>query len=219
MSRWTIVVFTSLLAMSMPASASYIGIFMDAGATTCVAQVGPTPFIDLHVVAVLSGEVPVMMGAQFQITGAPEGWSSSNVLWVPADGTVNLGHPMFASPPRKRGVMNAFSSCQGAEGEVTKVSLGRLILLGAPTPVNVHLRVQGFELVPTDPRCPFVLNCDLPGGVRERMCRRWGDRTQWGRCGRMWRRCEQEHLDHDQVLVSLIWGLASRRRWRFRTAG
>ena len=165
MSRWTIVVFTSLLAASMPASASYIGIFLDAGATTCIAQVGPTPFIDLHVVAVLSGEVPVMMGAQFQITGAPEGWSSSNVLWVPADGALNLGHPMFASPPRKRGVINAFSSCQGAEGEVTRVPLGRLILLGAPTPVNVHLRVQGFELVPTDPRCAFVVNCDLPAGL------------------------------------------------------
>jgi len=42
MSRWTIVVFTSLLAASMPASASYISIFLDAGATTCIAQVGPT---------------------------------------------------------------------------------------------------------------------------------------------------------------------------------
>lgn len=164
MSRWTFVVFTALLAMSMPASASYIGIFLDADATTCIAQVGSTPFIDLHVVAVLSGEVPVMVGAQFQITGAPEGWSSSNVLWVPADGAVNLGHPMFASPPWKRGVITAFSYCQGAEGEVTRVPLGRLILLGAPTPVNVHLRVQGFEFVDIDPQCPFVMNCDIQAG-------------------------------------------------------
>src|SRR5262245_672201 len=97
MSRWTIIIFILRLAMSTPASAQTIGIFSDAGATNCIAQVGSTRFIDLHVVAVLAGEVPFMTGAQFQITGAPEGWSSANVLWVPADGTLNFGHPMFGS--------------------------------------------------------------------------------------------------------------------------
>jgi hypothetical protein len=127
---------------------------------------GPTPFTDLHVIAVLEGDVPTMTGAQFQITGMPEGWSSATALWVPADGVVNVGHPLFPGPPHEDtpGVNVAFGTCQGSLTEATKVPLGRLILVGAPTPKNVRLRVEGFSLVPFDPKCVFVTNCDMPAG-------------------------------------------------------
>jgi hypothetical protein len=167
MLRWTIVTFATLLAFSAPASAQYIGIFMDKEATTCVADVGAAPYTDLHVVAILEGSVPVMTGAQFRIEGIPVGWSPSTALWVPDAGVgINIGHPLFPNPSHQDtpGVNVAFASCQGNAGEVTKVPLGRIILLGAPTPSNVHLRVVGFELVPTDPDCPFVTDCDIRAG-------------------------------------------------------
>jgi hypothetical protein len=157
-----IVVSTSLLLVAAPAAAQYIGIFRDAGATTCVAQVGPAPYIDLHVVAVPGEAALRVMGAQFQITGAPAGWTSANALWVPADGTLNIGHPMIPSPPRKRGAIVVFTASPGAEGTGTKGPLGRLVLLGAPTPENVHLRVERCEFTDRDPQCPFVLDCNSP---------------------------------------------------------
>jgi len=167
MVRWTIVAFASLLAFAAPASTQTIGIFMDKEATTCVADVGPAPYTDLHVVAILEGSVPTMTGAQFQIVGTPTGWSPATALWVPDAGVgINLGHPLFPNPTHEEtpGVNVAFATCQGSEGEVTKVPLGRLILLGAPTPQNVQLRVVGFDLVPPDPDCPFVTNCDIQAG-------------------------------------------------------
>ena len=166
MPRWTMIALASLLAFAAPASAQYIGIFMDKEATTCAAQLGPAPFVDLHVVAALEGDVPTMTGAQFQITGMPEGWSSATALWVPADGVINVGHPLFPGPPHEDtpGVNVAFGTCQGSATEPTKVPLGRLILVGAPTPNNVHLRVEGFKLIPIDPDCVFVTNCDAPLG-------------------------------------------------------
>lgn len=164
MSRWTFVAFAALFALAAPVSAQYIGIFTEKEATTCVANVGPMAFTDLHVVAVLGGSVPTMTGAQFQITGMPEGWTPETALWVPDAGAgANIGHPLFGTPthPDVPGVNVVFPSCQGTVGETTKIPLGRIILIGAPTPENVHLRVEGFDLVPPDPDCPFVTDCSL----------------------------------------------------------
>ena len=143
------------------ASAQYIGIFSAPEAATCAVEAGPTPWIDLHVVAVLDGAVTKLTGAQFQITGAPEGWTTQNALWVPEPtSTISLGHPLFATSvhPDTPGVNVAFSSCQDRPGG-GRVLLGRVVLLGAPTPGEVRLRLTGFRLVPSDPLQPFVVGC------------------------------------------------------------
>jgi hypothetical protein len=161
MSRRFIIGLVILAWLPIPASAQYIGIFMDANATSCAAQVGSTPWIELHVIAILQGNVPFLSGAQFQITGAPESWTADNVLWVPDAGvTINMGHPLFTNPihPSTPGVNVAFSACQGNE----RVPLGRVILLGARTPEDVHLRVVGYQLLPSEPRCPIVFDCTFP---------------------------------------------------------
>jgi len=164
MSRWTWLAMTGFIVLSSPASAQYIGLFTDANATTCVAQVGPNPRVDLHVIAVLEGGVTEMAGAQFLITGAPAAWTPENVLWVPDVGSaISLGNPLFPTPlhPATAGVNVAFSSCVGSPTN-RRVPLGRVVLLGPPTEDNVHLRVSWFDLVPPDPNCPFVLACDAP---------------------------------------------------------
>jgi hypothetical protein len=161
MSRSLLLGFAGLLLVSGSASAQHIGIFMDANATSCAAEVGPNPRIDLHVIAILGGSVPVMTGAQFMIEGAPETWKPRDVLWVPdVNVVINVGHPIFPNPvhPNSPGVNIAFGSCQGS----TRVPLGRIVLLGPPTSDNVRLRVTWFELGGADPNCPFVTNCDAP---------------------------------------------------------
>lgn len=143
------------------ASAQYIGIFSAPEAATCALDAGPNPWIDLHIVAVLEGEVTRLTGAQFMITGAPEGWTTQNVLWVPEPtSAISLGNPVFptSSHPYSAGVNVAFSTCQDRPGG-GRVLLGRVVLLGAPTPGDVHLRLTGFKLVPPDPLQPFVVSC------------------------------------------------------------
>jgi hypothetical protein len=164
MSRCILPALALLAVMSAPSSAQYIGIFRDAEATSCSASPGSTPWIDLHVVAVLGGNVHEMTAAQFKIDGIPPNWSPATVLWVPnsAAGLV-MGNPMFlgAHHPETPGVNIAFATCQsGNEG--AHVPLGRVVLLGAHTPENVRLRVAGFKLVPTEPGCPMLLFCDFP---------------------------------------------------------
>lgn len=159
-------IVATLLGLVVPsvASAQYIGIFMDRQATTCIAQVGAAPYIDLHVVAVLGDGFTGFTGAQFQITGTPEGWTPSNALWIPDNGVaLSMGHPLFAGPPHEEmsGLNVTFSSCQQVEGSNT-VPLGRIILLGAPTPENVHLQVESFVWAGSDPACPFATDCIVP---------------------------------------------------------
>ena len=164
MSRLILAGSLALLLHSSSVSAQSIGIFIDEEATTCIAEVGSTPYVDLHIVAVLGGDVTGLTGAQFQITGVPTGWTPSNTLWVPNEGVaVSLGHPMFTNPIHEDtpGLNVAFNVCQTLESR-EKVPLGRIILLGAPTPRDVHLRVEHFELVPSDPECSFVTDCDWP---------------------------------------------------------
>ncbi len=160
--RRTLMTVATLAVLASPASAQYIGIFTDQGASSCVAEVGATPYVDLHVVAVLEGNTTIMTGAQFQVTGVPAGWTPQNALWVPDAGlAINLGHPLFATPvhPQTPGVNVTFRSCQSFPEGAT-IPLGRIILLGAPTPENVTLRTQAYELVPPDPDCVFVTYCE-----------------------------------------------------------
>ena len=164
MSRWTWFAVAGVMAVSTPASAQYIGLFTDANATSCAAQVGHNPRIDLHIIAILEGDVTEMAGAQFQITGVPATWTPENVLWVPDVGSgISLGNPMFgtAAHPDRAGVNVALYDCGGSSTN-RRVPLGRVVLLGPPTEDNVHLRVSWFDLVPPDPNCPFILDCDAP---------------------------------------------------------
>lgn len=156
----------ALLALVLPsaASAQYIGIFMDRQATSCIAQVGAAPYVDLHVVAVLGDGFTGLTGAQFRITGAPEGWLPTNALWIPDNGVaISMGHPMFAGPPHEEvsGLNVTFSSCQQIEAGDT-VPIGRIILLGAPTPENVRLQVESFVWSGGDPDCPISTDCIYP---------------------------------------------------------
>lgn len=124
-----------------------IGIFLDPGAGTCAAAVGPNPRVDLHIVAVLEDDVPEFTGVQFLIDGIPRTWTPENVLWVPDDAVVvNIGNPVFPGPyhPSTPGVNVAFSTCK-LHGSSTTVPIGRLVLLGPPTADNVRLRVFGFD--------------------------------------------------------------------------
>jgi len=164
MSRWTMLGFAGLLLVAGPASAQYIGIFMDPNASSCGADVGPNPRIDLHVIAILDGSVTEFTGAQFMISGAPDTWTPQNVLWVPDVGTViSLGNPVFPTSmhPFTPGVNITFGDCQRSSTNA-RVPLGRVVLLGPPTADNVRLRVTWFDLVPTDPNCPFITDCS-PG--------------------------------------------------------
>ena len=158
------------LACLLPATASSqsIGIYIDSGGTVCTAEVGSVALIDLHVIAVLGGDVNEMHGAQFWISGAPESWTPRQVFWVPDPGvTVSLGNPIFHTTigDGRPGLCVAFNTCRGdgiPEGDTQRVEIGRLIIAGAPTPREVHLKVEHYELVPPDPVCPFVNDCTDP---------------------------------------------------------
>jgi hypothetical protein len=162
MSRWIVVAAAALLLASQPTSAQYIGIFLDPEAGSCAADVGPNPRVDLHLIAVLGGDVPEMHGAEFRIVGAPESWTQQNVLWVPDVGTtITVGNPLFPSGPYPRaGVGIAFSKCQTG-GDTHRVTLGRIVLLGPPTADNVHLQVTTTTIW-EDVTCPAVNRCDGP---------------------------------------------------------
>ena len=158
------------VACLLPATASSqsIGIYIDNGATVCTAEVGSTPLIDMHVIAILGGDVTGLTGAQFWISGAPDTWQQKNVFWVPDPAaTFNVGNPIFHTSlgDGRPGVVLTFNTCRGdgiPEGDGGRVELGRLIIAGAPTPREVHLKVEHFELVPTDPECPTMLECQSP---------------------------------------------------------
>ncbi len=162
MTRWTTIGLAALLFASRPASAQYIGIFLDPNASSCAASVGPTPRVDLHIIAILEGDVTETVGAEFRIVGTPETWTQQNVLWVPDVNTgVSIGNPLFpnATYPRA-GVGIAFHSCQ-APGSSRRVELGRIVLLGPPTADNVRLQVTTTTIWPHVP-CPAMLRCDAP---------------------------------------------------------
>jgi hypothetical protein len=153
--------FLAVSLLCVAASRAHtIGIFMDTAAATCTAQVGDEAWVELHVIALLQGDIQQMTGAQFRITGVPAGWTSENALWVPEPSSaISLGHPLFPTSvhPAVAGVNVAFRWCQFGP----RVLLGRIVLLGAPTPGEVRLRVEGFELAPQDPGCPLIVDCQV----------------------------------------------------------
>ena len=164
MSRRLLALPIAIGLLCSTASAQYIGIFTAPEAATCAVEAGPTPWIDLHVVAVLEGSITEITGAQFRITGAPEGWTTQNVLWVPEPtSAISLGNPLFTTTvyPVTGGVNVAFSTCQSRPGG-GRVLLGRIVLLGAPTPGEVHLHVTGMPRYGGTPTPPLVTRCDAP---------------------------------------------------------
>lgn len=147
--------------------AQSIGIFLDEDGLVCAAQVGPTPIITLHVLAIPDGSLSELYGVQFRVTGLPETWSPDNVVWVADPGaSVSIGNPLFPHPVADGGpgVMLSFNSCR-ADGtppaDSGPVSLGRILILSAPTPEGVVLRVEKWQLFP-DEVCPLFLGCDFP---------------------------------------------------------
>jgi hypothetical protein len=73
-------------------------------------------------------------------------------VWVPESNVLNFGHPL------SEGVNVVFNQCVSMAGG-TKVQLGRLFLLGAPTPDGTTLRIEMSMLAQGDPFCPFVSDC------------------------------------------------------------
>lgn len=164
MSRWMMLTCVAgLLLVSAPASAQYIGIFLDPNASSCAADVGPAPRVDLHLIAVLGGDVPELTGTEFRIVGAPESWTPQNVLWVPdVESVFSVGNPIFPNHPYDEGgVAVIFSTCQTG-GTSHRVTLGRIVLLGPPTADNVHLKVVTTGIYGSRVPCPAVTRCDAP---------------------------------------------------------
>ena len=161
--RWLAVALL-LVTMATPAFSQSIGIYADPGGRECAANVAPLGITTLHVIATLEGDVPAMTGAQFRITGVPAGWTPENAFWEASPGiTISIGNPLFLGVPQHpevAGVNVAIASCSPQAGNL--VTLGTIRLVGAPTPENTTLRVEGFELVPIDPQCAFVTVCDAP---------------------------------------------------------
>jgi hypothetical protein len=159
MSKWAMIGVAAILAVAPTASAQYIGLFMDANASSCAAQVGPAPRIDLHVIAVLGGDVSQILGAEFRIRGAPGSWTPENVLWVPEPGVpVAGGNPIFPNPLFPLGGATVVAtSCRMTD----RVELGRIVLLGPPTGDNVRLWVTTTEVGGARVRCPAVISCEF----------------------------------------------------------
>ena len=159
MKRWSMILGFALLFGSRPVAAQFIGIFLDPNAASCAANVGTSPRIDLHIIAILEGDVAEMTGAEFRIVGVPESWTPQNVLWVPDVGsTISIGNPLFPTAPYPpAGVAVSFRSCQRS----SRVELGRIVLLGPPTGDNVRLQVTTTTIWPHVP-CPAVTRCDIP---------------------------------------------------------
>jgi len=163
MIRWILATALALTALPATASAQYIGIFMDPSSANCAATVGAQPWIDLYVAFINEGSSE-MIGAQFSIVGAPDTWNAQNVLWVPDTGvTISIGHPLFANAVYENsgGTALAMPPCRSGAGW-ERIPLGRLVILGAPTPENVHLQVAGAPLTPREQDCPVGFLCDEP---------------------------------------------------------
>lgn len=160
MSRWMVLGLGVLLATPQPASGQYVGIFLDPEASSCAANVGTNPRIDLHLIAVLDGTLPGVTGAAFKIIGAPATWTPQNVLWVPDQlAPVSAGDPLFGTPTYPNGGVYV-GSPQCMVGD--RVELGRLVLLGPPTADNVHLQVTSLGMYGPQRDCPEMQHCDAP---------------------------------------------------------
>jgi hypothetical protein len=154
-----------LISTASIAQAQSIDIILDSGQPVCSADVGPNPWIELHVVAVLGGSVPEFQGAQFRISGRPDSWNQENVSWVwDASVTLGYGNPLLAPSDSGNnlgaGGIAAWSSCQPKQGSTRRI--GKILILGAPVPENTMLRITGFTVNPNEPHCPMMNRCDNP---------------------------------------------------------
>ena len=168
MQRMVLVAFGIACLVPGAALSQSIGLFLDPGFTVCAAEVGPTPRIDVHVVAFVGGNVPEFSAVQFRILAATPGWTERDVLWV-FNSAVSLGfgNPLFPSQfDDTPGCIATFHDwCRGdAEpaGDANPIAIGRIVILGAPTPPNTILRVWHYALTGMDPPCPFMIPCGIP---------------------------------------------------------
>jgi hypothetical protein len=165
MQRMVLVALGIACLVPRPAQSQSIGLFLDPGGAVCAAEVGPTPRIDIHVVAFVGGNVPRFSAAQFRILAAPGGWTERDVLWV-FNSAVSLGfgNPLFPSEfDETPGCIVTFHDwCRGdgePAGDANPIAIGRIVVLGAPTPPNTILRVWPYALTPNDPPCAFMIPC------------------------------------------------------------
>jgi hypothetical protein len=165
--------FVALLTLAggAPAHGQSIGIFFDRAGTICGAQVGPTPLTTLYVLAYPGGAAANgIHGVQFRIAGIPATWNQLNTGWSGATGAITLGNPLFTwmnGTTPTVGAAVALGACRGdglPEDDVPPVLVGTLQLLLAPTPNDVHLRIDRMlpYLNPEDPECPFVIIDCIP---------------------------------------------------------
>ena len=156
------------LALASTAHAQSIGIFLDENGESCAAEVGPTPIITLHVLAFPGGSVSELTGVQFRIVGVPETWTPENAVWVSdIETALTLGNPMFTHGVADGGpgVNVVFSSCRAdgdPAGDEGPIPLGRVLILGAPTPENTVLRIEKWQLFPWE-ICPMFTRCEIDG--------------------------------------------------------
>jgi len=165
--------FAALLtiACGVPAHGQSIGIFLDRAGSLCSAQVGPTPIATLYVLAYPGGAAAHgIHGVQFRISGLPATWNPLNTSWLGAPGAITLGNPLFTwmnGPTPTVGAAVALGACRGdgvPEEDIPPVLVGTVQLLLAPTPSDVHLRIDRMlpYLNPEDPECPFVIIDCIP---------------------------------------------------------
>jgi hypothetical protein len=134
----------------------------DPGCTA--AEVGSTPWIELHVIANLGGDVTGFAGTQFRVTGFPATWNPSNVVWsLDTSTTIAFGNPLFsgvsdANWDNESGTVVAWNSCQTQGMQ----RIGKIILLGAPTGENITLQVTPFYMGSHEELCVSMNRCDNP---------------------------------------------------------
>ena len=90
-----------LFLVTLGASAAHaqsIDIILHPDSPGCTAaEVGSSPWIELHVVANLEDKFESFQGAQFKVTGMPATWNEENVAWVwDTSITIAFGNPLFA---------------------------------------------------------------------------------------------------------------------------
>jgi hypothetical protein len=158
--------FTLLIGMGT-ADAQLITIAPNEANFGCTAaEVGSTPWIELHVIASVypDDKLSGFHGAQFRVTGMPDTWNESNVIWsLDTSVTLGVGNPLFSarSPAPwddASGTTVAWNTCQD---QLTQ-RIGKIILLGAPTGENITLRITPFRLHLQEDYCVMMNACDAP---------------------------------------------------------
>ena len=146
-----------------PAHSQSIDIVLHPDSPGCTAaEVGANPWIELHVVANLGGNVEGFQGAQFKVTGMPASWNEENVSWVwDASAALSFGNPLFAGDDGSvPGAVVAWSACRAGVHGVQRI--GKILLLGAPTAENTTLEVKPYQLHSGEDYCAKMNQCNDP---------------------------------------------------------